>query len=74
MLNETVFYLVDSRERPPYGQISDMLLGSAANIDSDGDSRTPYDTQWTELFLILRDSADEAHIHIDPVSDFPLIL
>lgn len=74
MLNETVFYLVDPRERPPYGQVCDMLWGSGANIDSDGDSRTPDDTQWTELSLILRDSADEAQVHIDPVSDFPLIL
>lgn len=74
MLNETVFYLVDPHERPPYGRVADILWGPDANIDSDGDSRTPDDTQWTELSLILRDGADEAQIHIDPVSDFPLIL
>ncbi|TLP59182.1 MULTISPECIES: hypothetical protein [Pseudomonas] len=74
MLNQTVFYLVDPHERPPYGRVADNLWGTEANIDSDGDSRTPDDTQWTELSLILRDGVDEAQIHIDPISDRPLIL
>lgn len=74
MLNEFVFYLVDRRDRPPYGWVADKLWGSEANVDSDGNSRTPDDTQWTELSLILRDDGDEAEIHIDPVVASPLIL
>lgn len=53
MVIESVFYLVAPRDRPPYGRVADHLWGSKANIDSDGNSRTPDDTQWTELSLIL---------------------
>ncbi len=74
MLIESVFYLVAPRGRPPYGQFADHLWGSKANIDSDGNSRTPDDTQWIELSLVLRGSEGEAEIHIDPVAGSPLIL
>lgn len=74
MLIESVFYLVGSLDRPPYGWVADHLWGSKANIDSDGNSRTPDDTQWTELSLILRGSEGEAEIHIDPVAASPLVL
>ena len=74
MLIESVFYLVSPGDRPPYGRVADHLWGSKANIDSDGNSRTPDDTQWTELSLILRDNDGEAEIHIDPVAVFPLVL
>ena len=74
MLTESVFYLVNPRDRPPYGWVADHLWGSEANIDSDGNSRTPDDTQWTELSLILRGSEGEAEIHIDPVAVSPLVL
>jgi hypothetical protein len=74
MLIESVFYLVAPGDRPPYGRVADHLWGSKANIDSDGDSRTPNDTQWTELSLILRGSQVKAEIHIDPVSEAPLVL
>lgn len=70
---ETVFYLVAPGDRPPYGWVSDHLWGSEANVDSDGNSRTPDDTQWTELSLILR-GAGEAEVHIDPITSSPLIL
>lgn len=74
MLFESVFYLVAPRDRPPYGRVADHLWGSKANIDSDGNSRTPDDTQWTELSLILRGNDGEAEIHIDPVAVSPLVL
>jgi hypothetical protein len=70
---ETVFYLVAPGDRPPYGWVADHLWGSEANVDSDGNSRTPDDTQWTELSLILR-GAGEAEVHIDPITSSPLIL
>lgn len=74
MTNETVFYLVDPGERPPFGRVADELWGPQANVDSDGNSRTSDDTQWTELSLILRDGSDETYIHIDSVTTFPLVL
>jgi hypothetical protein len=74
MLIESVFYLVAPRDRPPYGWVADHLWGLKANVDSDGNSRTPDDTQWTELSLILRDSEGEAEIHIDSVAASPLVL
>lgn len=74
MRNETVFYLVGSGDRPPYGWVADHLWGSKASVDSDGNSRTPDDTQWTELSLILRGGADEAEVHIDPITTSPLVL
>ena len=74
MMNETVFYLVDPGERPPFGRVADELWGLQANIDSDGNSRTPDDTQWTELSLMLRDGSNETCIHIDPVATLPLVL
>ncbi len=74
MLNETVFYLVDPRDRPPYGWVADNLWGSETNVDSDGNSCTPDDTQWTELSLMLRACADGAQVHIDPVATAPLVL
>jgi len=71
---ESVFYLVAPRDRPPYRRVADHLWGSNANIDSDGNSRTPDGTQWTELSLILRGNDDEAEIHIDPVAVSLLVL
>lgn len=57
-------------EMPPYYKIADFLWGSEANIDSDGDSRNPDSTNWTELTLILRN--DEAQrIDIDPIEGEP---
>lgn len=62
-------------------RVSDRLLaelaicsGPDADIDSDGDGRPAGDTEWTELYFALRDGTDRAQIHIERVSDFPLIL
>ncbi len=74
MLVESVFYLVGPRDRPPFSCVADHLWGSSASIDADGNSRTPGDTQWTELSLILRGSEGEAEIHIDSVAVSPLVL
>lgn len=73
MLSQTVVYLVAPGERPPFGQVADHLWGPEANIDSDGNSRTPDDTQWTELSLFLR-GADDAEVHAHPVTTSPLTL
>lgn len=73
MLSQTVVYLVAPGERPPFGQVPDHLWGPAANVDSDGNSRTPDDTQWTELSLFLR-GADDVEVYVDPVATSPLTL
>jgi len=59
--------------RPAYYLVAEHLWGSDCNIDSDGDSQTPEDTQWTELSLSLRGTSS-SHIEIDPVSIEPLVL
>ena len=48
-------------------------LWPGADIDSDGDSRTPAATDWTELTLILRPGYVE-RVDVDPVSELPLVL
>jgi hypothetical protein len=53
---------------------SDLQSAQEVDADSDGNSRTPDDTQWTELSLILRGSEGEAEIHIDPAAVSPLVL
>lgn len=58
---------------PPYFLISDYLWGEGAKIDSDGNSVTPQDINWTELTLILR-SDKEKRIDIDPVEGKPDVL
>lgn len=74
MEDETVLYLVDPDSRPPFGLVADHLWGADANIDSDGDSRFPNDSEWTELFLLLRGAEEVQHVQVDPVSTAPLVL
>ncbi len=59
--------------RPPYGRIAEHLWGRDVDIDSDGDSQTPEDTNWTELTLTRRPAYVE-RIEIDPVERTPLTL
>lgn len=55
--------------RPAFYRVAEHLWGAGCNVDSDGDSRTTDDDQWTELTLILRNSS-----HIEPLSLTPLVL
>jgi hypothetical protein len=59
--------------RPPYFQVAEHLWGIGCNIDSDGDSVTPEDRQWTELTVCLRSNPGQ-RVDIDPISNDPLIL
>jgi hypothetical protein len=70
---ETKIILSEPGSRPPYYKIADHLWGEGANIDSDGNSESAEDTNWTELSICHRDD-DSPYIHIDPVSEDPLIL
>lgn len=58
--------------RPPYGKVAEYLWGAGCNIDSDGNSRTPDDEEWTELTLSHRDGP--GRVDVDPLVDDPLIL
>ena len=71
---DSIFYLESPGDRPAYYKIADHLWGASANVDSDGNSSHPEDTQWTELSLFLRDGKERDQVHIDPVSLVPLIL
>ena len=59
--------------RPPFHAIAEHLWGAGVNFDSDGDSRTLEDPNWTELTVIRRDGTDE-RLDIDPVAEEPLTL
>jgi hypothetical protein len=59
--------------RPPFGFLAEHLWGPGVDFDSDGNSRTPDDREWTELTIIRRDHSGE-RVNVDPVSDAPLIL
>ena len=60
--------------RPAYFLVADHLWGESCNIDSDGNSRNPEDTNWTELSLFLRDAPSSEQVHVDPLSEEPLVL
>lgn len=74
MQDEFFLYLEGPGDRPAYYKIADFLWGKAANVDSDGDSRSPGDTQWTEVSPILRGRNKKEQVHVDPVSVKPLVL
>jgi hypothetical protein len=72
MLANTTLYLFGPGARPAYYLVAEHLWGTDADIDSDGDSTTPDDSQWTELSLRLRGSSQDSHVHVDPISTDPL--
>ncbi|MFL9880572.1 hypothetical protein PQR63_19405 [Herbaspirillum rhizosphaerae] len=74
MHDDFVLYLESPGDRPAYYKIADYLWGKAANIDSDGNSSHPDDTQWTEVSLILRSGNERDQVHVDSVSVTPLVL
>lgn len=59
--------------RPSLNALSEMLWGPGADTDSDGDSVSGDDGQWTELTLENR-SLPGSRIDVDPVSAEPLVL
>lgn len=66
------FFVVNPGPRPPFAFIAEALWG-AVDFDSDGDSRYPGDTAWTELTIQRRPRCNE-RVDIDPVSESPLVL
>lgn len=59
--------------RPSFYKVAEHIWGKACDIDSDGNSQTPQDRQWTELTIELRGIAEQ-RVDIYPVSTEPLIL
>lgn len=59
--------------RPPFLLVAEHLWGAGIDFDSDGDSRTPDDPNWTELTVIRRGESSE-RVDVDPVSESPLVL
>lgn len=59
--------------RPAFYLVAEHLWGTRCNVDSDGDSRSAADDQWTELTLILR-ADNTQRLDIDPLSRAPLVL
>ncbi|MBS7561901.1 hypothetical protein DMX09_16080 [Pseudomonas protegens] len=73
MPSEPTLLLHHPGPRPAFYRVAEHLWGAGCNVDSDGDSRTADDEQWTELTLILRDSSQQ-RLDIDPLSLAPLVL
>jgi hypothetical protein len=73
-VSDEIFYLVNPGLRPVFHVVADHIWGVGANVDSDGNSGNADDVRWTELSLYLRDSEDDQEVHIDPVSQDPLVL
>lgn len=59
--------------RPPLVLVAEHLWGAGVDFDSDGDSRTPDDQNWTALTIVLRGGKSE-RVDVDPVSESPLAL
>ena len=71
--DESKFVISKPGPRPPYYKVADYLWGEGANIDSDGNSLNPEDTNWTELSVCYRDE-ETPYVHVDPISENPLVL
>jgi hypothetical protein len=69
----TRYRIINPGPRPPYYELADYLWGENANIDSDGNSDSPEDTNWTELSVSFRDD-NGPYVNVDPVSSDPLVL
>ena len=74
MIQQHVLHLKSPGPRPAYYLVARHLWGADCNIDSDGNSSTPEDVQWTEISLFLRDASPSEQIHVDPISENPLVL
>jgi hypothetical protein len=74
MVSDHVLYLKNPGPRPAYNLLAEHLWGVGCDIDSDGNSDTPEDNEWTELSLFLRGAPAFEQVDIDPISESPLVL
>ena len=68
-----VVHISAAARRPAYWKLAAHLWGLGCNIDSDGNSRTPDDEEWTELTLSLRGEPGQS-VTVDPITDQPATL
>ena len=68
-----VVHISAAGRRPAYWKLAAHLWGAGCNIDSDGNSRTPDDEEWTELTLCLRGTPGQV-VSADPLVDEPSTL
>ncbi|OZB57934.1 MAG: hypothetical protein B7X39_20365 [Lysobacterales bacterium 14-68-21] len=73
MTTEHIVHVKAPGIRPPYYLVAELLWGAGCDFDSDGNSHTPEDGEWTELSLVLRSDVGQ-RVDIDPVSTEPLVL
>ena len=59
--------------RPPCARVAEHLWGVGVDFDSDGDSTSATDPNWTELTVERRQEPRE-RVDIDLVSEQPLVL
>jgi hypothetical protein len=59
--------------RPPFAELAEHLWGAAVDFDSDGNSASAEDTNWTQLTISKRPECEE-RVDVDPVSEAPLVL
>ena len=62
-----------SGPRPPAGAVIDHIWGRGVDVDSDGDSRSPEDREWTDLWVAKRPECTEI-VSVLPDSESPLVL
>ena len=77
MTKRPTVLIAEPGPRPPYYEVAHHLWGRDCDFDSDGNSKTPDDTGWTELSVELRGSTGHGTGHrvdIDPASVQPLVL
>jgi hypothetical protein len=74
MRGERLLYVKHPGPRPAFHLVAEHLWGVGCNFDSDGDSKAPLDSEWTELTIALRGGTPDERISIDPVSLTPLVL
>lgn len=60
--------------RPPYYSVAEHLWGKNCYIDSNGNFDAPADPNWTELSLYLRANPSSNQVHVEVVSEAPLVL
>ena len=71
----SVLFLVNPGPRPPFGHVADHLWGAGSDVDTEGNSSDPNDSNWTELTVQARPDPDDlSRVDVVPVSESPLVL
>ena len=66
------FWIKDSGPRSPYQRYVSYLWGEDSDCDTDGNSSSPSDREWTELTIINRKN-NTGRVDVDSEQNSPLI-